>query len=98
MELTSDLVLWGYSRGLFPMAESRNGPIHWYEPTERGVLPLDRLKVSRSLSKVLRSGHFRYSYNTAFRDVVAACAERETTWISEEIARVYGELFDEGFA
>jgi leucyl/phenylalanyl-tRNA--protein transferase len=98
MELTPELVLWGYSRGLFPMAESRTGPIHWYEPVLRGILPLDRLKVSRSLSRVLRSGRFRCTYNTAFRDVVTACADRETTWISTEILDVYSDLHARGFA
>ena len=98
MDLTPELVLWGYSRGLFPMAESRTGPIHWYEPTLRGILPLDRLKVSRSLSRVLRSGGFRCTYNTAFADVVSACADRESTWISDEIADVYGILHVEGRA
>lgn len=98
MDLTPELVLWGYSRGLFPMAESREGPIHWYEPTRRGIIPLDRLKVSRSLSRVLRSGQFHCTYNTAFDDVVASCAARETTWISNEIAQVYGELHHAGVA
>lgn len=98
MDLTPELVLWGYSRGLFPMAESRLGPVHWYEPTLRGVLPLDRLKVSRSLSKVLRSNQFRCTYNTAFAAVVAACAERDSTWISEEIVDVYTTLHTMGSA
>ena len=70
----------------------------WVEPQERGVFPLDGLIVSRSLAKTVRSDRFRVVADRAFETVVRACAEREKTWINDEIVRLYCELFDAGHA
>ena len=98
-ELTADILLRAYSIGVFPMAESRDAKdLFWVEPQERGVFPLDRLIVSRSLAKTVRSDRFRVVADGAFETVVRACAEREKTWINDEIVRLYGELFAAGHA
>ncbi len=98
-ELTADILLRAYSIGVFPMAESRDAKdLFWVEPQERGIFPLDGLIVSRSLAKTVRSDRFRVVADHAFETVVRACAEREKTWINDEIVRLYGELFAAGHA
>jgi leucyl/phenylalanyl-tRNA--protein transferase len=98
-ELTADILLRAYSIGVFPMAESSDArELFWVEPHERGVFPLDGLIVSRSLAKTVRSDRFRVVADRDFRAVMRACAEREKTWINDEIVRLYTELFDAGHA
>jgi leucyl/phenylalanyl-tRNA---protein transferase len=98
-ELTADILLRAYSIGVFPMAESRDAKdLFWVEPQERGVFPLDGLIVSRSLAKTVRSDRYRVVADRAFEAVVRACAEREKTWINDEIVRLYSELFAAGHA
>jgi leucyl/phenylalanyl-tRNA--protein transferase len=98
-ELTADILLRAYSIGVFPMAESRDAKgLFWVEPQERGIFPLDGLIVSRSLAKTVRSDRFRVVANRAFEAVVRACAEREKTWINDEIVRLYSELHAAGHA
>jgi leucyl/phenylalanyl-tRNA--protein transferase len=98
-ELTADILLRAYSIGVFPMAESRDAKeLFWVEPHERGIFPLDGVLVSRSLAKTVRSDRYRISADHAFEAVVRACAEREKTWINDEIVRLYCELFAAGHA
>jgi leucyl/phenylalanyl-tRNA---protein transferase len=98
-ELTADILLRAYSIGVFPMAESRDAKeLFWVEPHERGIFPLDGLVVSRSLAKTVRSDRYRVVADRAFEAVVRACAEREKTWINDEIVRLYCELFRAGHA
>jgi leucyl/phenylalanyl-tRNA---protein transferase len=98
-ELTADILLRAYSIGVFPMAESRDAKeLFWVEPHERGIFPLDGLIVSRSLAKTVRSDRYRVVADRAFEAVVRACAEREKTWINDEIVRLYCELFRAGHA
>jgi leucyl/phenylalanyl-tRNA--protein transferase len=98
-EITPDILLRAYSIGLFPMAESRDADaLFWVEPETRGIFPLDGLIVSRSLAKTVRSDRFEVVADRAFAEVMAACAERDKTWINAEILRLYGELFALGHA
>ncbi len=81
------------------MAESRTGPIHWYSPDPRAIIPLDeRFHVSRSLRRLVQREVFDIRYDTSFREVIGQCAVREDTWISGEIIRAYEELFRAGWA
>ena len=85
------------------MAESAHAKeLRWFNPTWRAVLPLDGLKVSRSLRKVVRRGSFAVHTDTAFDAVVAACAAprpgRPETWINSDIRRLYGALHAQGAA
>lgn len=103
MRLTPDLLLRAYAIGVFPMAESRAAEeVHWIEPKRRGVLPLERLHVSRKLRKRLRHGGLEVTCDRAFQRVIAACAEpadgRRETWINPLIERLYAGLFERGFA
>ena len=98
-EITPDILLRAYAMGIFPMSDGREDTeIHWIDPRKRGVLPLDGLHISRSLAKRIRSGQFRATCDTAFEAVVAACADRDETWISRRIQRLYVQLHRLGHA
>ena len=101
MKLTPDMVLNGYCRGIFPMAEP-DGTVYWYDPDPRAILPLDALHIPRSLGRRLRKKDFEVRFNSAFGRVVRACAEpgpgREETWISDDIIESFSLLHDSGFA
>lgn len=101
MNLTPELLLTAYSQGMFPMAHE-DGQIYWYSPDPRAILPLDRLHTSRSLFRLIHSGKYDIRFDTAFTEVMMACAapgpDRETTWISDEIVEAYTVLHALGFA
>lgn len=97
--LTPKLLLRGYARGIFPMAETREDTeLFWVDPAMRGVIPLDGFHISRSLAKKLRKGGFEGRNDTAFDQVVEACADREETWINGPLFRLYGALHADGYA
>lgn len=101
-KITPDLLLRAYSIGLFPMAEARDDPLlFWVDPQQRGILPLDQFHISKSLRKTLRRQLFDVRYDTAFLQVMEACAApapgRESTWINQEIMDLYLDLFRQGY-
>lgn len=95
--LDPDFLLVAYCNGYFPMATSKMGHIEWFSPDPRAIIPLDAFKVSRSLHQTLKKGTFELRVNTAFEEVMRGCAEREETWISEEIIEAYVTLHRRGF-
>lgn len=97
-DLEPGTLLAAYRSGLFPMRLGRGGPVAWWSPDPRGVLPLDGLQVSRSLRRSLR--RFEVRIDTAFDRVVAACADpsRPHGWIDAEFASAYGRLHRLGWA
>lgn len=97
MLLTPELVLTAYRQGYFPMAEP-DGELYWHCPDPRAVIPLDGVKVSRSLRKTIARGMYEIRFDTAFEAVMCACADRKETWISDDIVEVYTQLHDLGYA
>lgn len=101
MDLTPETLLLAYAQGIFPMAH-QDGRILWYSPNPRAILPLDHLRTSRSMMRLIRTGKYEVRFNTAFSDVIVACAApgpgREETWISEGIIEAYNRLHALGFA
>jgi leucyl/phenylalanyl-tRNA--protein transferase len=92
-DLEPGTLLAAYRRGLFPMPGSPGGrAMLWWSPVERGVLPLDGLRVSRSLRASARRMEVRV--DTAFDEVVAACADprRDGAWIDSGIVEAYTRL------
>lgn len=90
-----------YRQGVFPMAEARKDEeIFLVDPARRGVVPLKGFHVPSRLARTVRQEPFDVRVDTAFAEVVAACAEpapgRTETWISGPIERLYGELFRRG--
>ena len=102
-EFDSHHLLNCYARGVFPMADSADDPsIFLLDPDQRGIIPLDGLKISKSLRKTLRKAGFETRFNSCFSKVLSLCAEhapgRESTWINEGIKTLYGQLHDIGYA
>lgn len=97
--LTPDLLLQAYRVGVFPMSEGRHDPdVFWVDPKRRGVIPLDGFRISRSLARTLRRGHFTVTIDAAFDETVQGCADRDETWINETIFDLYRALFMRGMA
>ncbi len=101
--LSPETLLRAYAVGLFPMAERRDDPtLYWIDPKKRGILPLDRFRAPRRLARRVRNGIFEVRCDTAFREVISACAEpghgRTETWINSEIVDLYCELHTMGRA
>jgi leucyl/phenylalanyl-tRNA--protein transferase len=92
-DLAPGTLLEAYRRGLFPMPSGRRGdPMLWFSPVRRGVLPLDGLRVSRSLRRSLH--RFEIRVDTAVPEVIDACADprRPAGWIDPAIRAAYLEL------
>jgi leucyl/phenylalanyl-tRNA--protein transferase len=99
--ITPQILLKAYAAGIFPMAESaEDNALYWVEPEERGIFPLNGLHISHSLRKRIRQRRFDIRIDTAFPEVISACAEkkpdRRTTWINQRIKSLYGQLFKMG--
>ena len=101
--LTPSLILRAYAAGVFPMARTReDDEVLWIDPKRRGVIPLEEFHVPRSLVKTLRHKPFEVRCDTAFAEVIAACAAprpgHEETWINEPIEELFNELHAMGLA
>ncbi len=99
-DLAPGTVLAAYRLGLFPMHLDRRGRVlGWWAPDPRGVIPLDGLRVSRSLRRSAR--RFEIRVDTVFDQVMAACAEPRPKgghWIRSSIIEAYRELHGLGWA
>jgi leucyl/phenylalanyl-tRNA---protein transferase len=103
MEITPELLLQAYRIGVFPMGERRDDPkLYWLDPRLRAVLPLDGFHLPRRLIRTVRAGRFEVSADSAFADVVRACAEprpgHPESWINAPIVELYTELHRRGHA
>jgi leucyl/phenylalanyl-tRNA--protein transferase len=92
-----------YARGVFPMADARDDErVFLIDPERRGIIPLDGLHVSRRLARTVRTDPYEIRIDTAFHQVVLACAapgpERTETWINHTIEALYVRLHELGFA
>jgi len=97
--LSPELMIRAYAAGIFPMSDGdEQGSIFWVDPQRRGVFPLDRFHISRSLRRRIRQGGFEVSVNRDFGRVVTACAARDETWINAEIFGTYLALHAMGQA
>lgn len=100
-DLAPGTLLAAYRTGLFPMPVDpgkRRSKIAWYSPDPRGVIPLDGLRVTRSLRKSCQ--RYDVQMNNAFSEVMRACAatERDGRWITDEFIDAYTQLHDLGWA
>lgn len=95
MTLTPAAILAAYRRGLFPMADSTDGRLGWYEADPRGVIPLDAYHVPARLRRYMKS--FEFAVDRDFEGVIDGCT-RPVTWISPEIRRAYVALHRQGHA
>jgi leucyl/phenylalanyl-tRNA--protein transferase len=98
-DLEPSTLLAAYRLGLFPMPADLDSPeVCWWSPVRRGVLPLDGVRVSRSLRASTR--RYEVRVDTAFRQVVLACADpaRDSRWINGDVIRGYTQLAKLGWA
>ncbi len=99
VEITPARLMAAYRAGLFPMAENRNAAeLFWLDPLQRGIFPLERFHISRSLARRIRKGGFAVTIDRAFDAVLQGCAERPETWINARIAALFRALHAMGHA
>jgi len=96
--LKPDNMLRLYASGAFPMATERHGNINWYLPDVRTIIPLDDFHFPRSARKAISKLDFEIKFNTDFSAVLSGCADREETWISQELIDAYKRLHKRGHA
>ncbi|MGL5406818.1 MAG: leucyl/phenylalanyl-tRNA--protein transferase [Propionibacteriaceae bacterium] len=99
--LDINMTLLAYQQGLFPMPledAEVSGIIGWFSPIDRGILPINRLRVTKSLRKSCR--RYRVSVDAAFVDVMKACGDpsRPDGWIDDDIIDTYKSLYENGIA
>ncbi|BAY32528.1 leucyl/phenylalanyl-tRNA--protein transferase [Nostoc carneum NIES-2107] len=98
MEYDIAAIIQGYAQGYFLMADDSQG-LGWYGSRDRTLIPLDeRFRYPKSLRRVLNQERFTVAINRDFKAVVAGCANRETTWISPELEKIYWLLYQNGYA
>lgn len=101
-ELNPELLLDAYAQGIFPWYEDDDGPVLWWSPDPRAVLPPGQMHISRRLARRLRRNEFQFTINKAFPQVIAACAaprlNSQGTWITPNMQRAYTELHHLGHA
>lgn len=97
-DLEPGTVLEAYRSGIFPMPIDHGSVVGWWSPDPRGILPLDRLRVSRSLRR--SCDRFTVTIDTAFDEIIRACAnpDRDGAWITNDINDAYRELHRLGWA
>jgi len=93
-----------YAAGIFPMADARDAKTCYFvEPKERGIIPLDGFNIPKSLKKFIKGSDYKITINTAFADVIAACAQtprihEDNTWINDQIETWFNRLHEMGYA
>lgn len=97
LEFTPETVLRATANGFFPMPNEL-GVMEWRCPDRRAVIPVGDFHIRKSLRRVIRSRRFEIRIDSAFDDVIAACAERPHTWITPGLTDVYRQLFEMGNA
>ncbi|QNR84528.1 leucyl/phenylalanyl-tRNA--protein transferase [Pedobacter riviphilus] len=101
-DLSTERLLIAYSNGIFPWF-SEGEPILWYSPHERCVIYPDKIKISKSMQKVLNQQVFKITFDQAFAEVIRNCATTERkgqdgTWITNEMQEAYISLHQQGYA
>ena len=93
--LQPEIMIRLYAKGLFPMADD-SGIINWYMPEVRTIIPLNNYNYPRSLRKFMEKCDFEYRYDHDTMEVVRRCADRERTWISDDLISAYKGLHKNG--
>ena len=92
-------IIENYAQGYFLMENDPDEGLGWYSSRERTLIPLDdRFRYPTSLRRVINQNRFEVRINQAFEDVVDGCADRETTWISDDLKEIYYALHEAGWA
>ena len=95
--IPAELLLQGYRLGIFPMA-MEDDSIEWFSPERRGIIPLETFHLPHTAKRALARKSFEIKIDTAFSEVIRACAKRDETWINDEIVASYENLHALGYA
>jgi leucyl/phenylalanyl-tRNA---protein transferase len=99
MQFDVSAIVQGYTQGYFLMADETGQNLGWYSSRERALIPLDdRFHYPRSLQRVLNQNRFTVAIDRDFGGVVAGCADRDVTWISDQLKEIYFALHQAGWA
>ncbi len=101
-DLRPERLMLAYRSGIFPWY-NEGEPIIWYSPSERMVLFLEELHISRSMQRMMRKNEFEITWNKAFEQVIEHCQnsprkDQLGTWITDDMKRAYIKLHELGFA
>jgi len=98
MKIDVSAIVESYSQGYFLMSDD-SGKLDWYSSRQRTLIPLDdRFRYPKSLQRVLNQERFSVAINRDFKAVCEGCADRDTTWISNELMEIYLALHNAGWA
>ncbi len=86
-----------YSIGAFPMADDKYGPIEWYFPQIRAIIPLDKYNIPRSVNQLIKRKKFVIRFDCNPMQVIRNCAKRERTWITKELIEAYERIYKLGY-
>lgn len=97
--INPELLLNAYATGHFPMSDSRDDETFtWYTARRRGIISMEKFHVSSNVRRKIRQQRYQVRYNHNFRGVMEACADRQSTWISDVLIDSYTALNKMGFA
>lgn len=101
-DLSPERLLLAYQNGIFPWF-NEDALILWWSPDPRMVLFPEKIKISKSMRKVLREEKFRLTVNTCFQEVIEYCStvtrdDQDGTWITNEMRKAYENLYEHGIA
>lgn len=96
-DFTPELIIRAYCMGIFPMGDEEGG-IRWYSPDPRCIIDLNEFHASDRLTRTYRKGRYEVCIDTAWERVIRECAERETTWITDDVIEAYTQLHQMGIA
>ena len=98
ISLAPETLIRAYCNGIFPMAEGKDtDKIFWVSPEIRGVIPLNKFHISKSLRRSIVKRDYKIKINTDFLGVIKNCADRSESWINSDILKAYSDLFNLGF-
>ena len=98
ISLAPETLIRAYCNGIFPMAEGKDtNKIFWISPEVRGVIPLNKFHISKSLRRSIVKRDYKIKINTDFVGVIKNCADRSESWINSDILKAYSDLFNLGF-
>ena len=99
-DLSPERLMLAYSSGIFPWF-NEDSLILWWSPDPRMVLFPKKIKLSKSMRKIMQENRFTLTINQCFDEVINQCAhisrkDQDGTWITEEMKKAYKELFQKG--
>ena len=98
ISLAPETLIRAYCNGIFPMAEGKDtNKIFWISPEVRGIIPLNKFHISKSLRRSIIKRDYKIKINTDFLGVIKNCADRSESWINSDIVKAYSDLFNLGF-